>query len=35
VFEKLGFELGDAPVGEPAVVGCGLQPFFQCPVVGG
>src|SRR5713101_2346656 len=30
---ELGFELGDAPVGEADVGACGLQPFFQRPVV--
>jgi hypothetical protein len=29
----LGFELGDAPVGESVVGACGLQPFFEGPVV--
>src|SRR5712691_10990063 len=30
---ELGFELGDAPVGEADVGACGLEPFFERPVV--
>jgi len=30
---EMSFELGDPPVGEPVVGACGLQPFFQGPVV--
>src|ERR1035441_7540593 len=32
-FEELGFELGDAPVGEAGVGAGGFQSFFQGPVV--
>src|SRR5579859_209941 len=32
---ELGFELGDAPVGEPVVGAGGFQPLFQGPVVVG
>src|SRR6266699_6470712 len=32
-FGELGFELGDAPVGEPVVGAGGFEPVFQGPVV--
>lgn len=34
-FGELGLELGDAPVGEPVVGACGLQPLCEGAVVGG
>lgn len=33
VLSELGFELGDAPVGEPVVGAGGLQPFLQGAVL--
>src|SRR6266849_3590333 len=33
VLDELGFELGDAAVGETDVGACGLEPFFERPVV--
>jgi hypothetical protein len=32
---ELGFELGDAAIGEPVVGAGGLEPFFEGAVVGG
>jgi len=35
MLNELGFELGDAPVGESVVGAGGFGPFFQGPVVAG